>query len=143
MAELSSSSDSDDEYETDIGEQYDALLSQIEHLATLIETTETALHKLQRPILSLSTQQLGDLAFLESSPFRKQAFLVRMDPRGDRRPFHEICAELREYLFHNAAVTSDGSITITPLLRSQLRFKPRQKTTTYSEVLGLLVYGVV
>ena len=139
----SSSSDSDDAYETDIGEQYDALLSQIEHLATLIETTETALHKLQRPILSLSTQQLGDLTFLESSPFRKQAFLVRMDPTGERRPFHEICAQLREHLFHSKAVGSDGTITITPLLRSQLQFKPRQRTTTYSELFGSLVYGVI
>jgi hypothetical protein len=131
------------EYESDIGDQYDALLNQIEHLATLIETTETALHKLQRPILSLSTQQLGDIAFLESSPFRKQAFHICADSTGGRRPFQTICAELRAHLFASDAVGADGTITITPLLRSQLKFKARQKTTTYSELMGLLVYGVV
>ena len=136
-------SSSDEEYESDISEQYDALLNQIEHLVGLIETTEAALHKLQRPILSLSTQQLGDLAFLESTPFRKQTFQVRMEADGYRRPFQDICAQLRSYIFQNTTVGSDGIIAITPLLRSKLRFKPRQKTTTYSELLGLLVYGVV
>jgi len=142
MAELSSS-DSDDEYDSNVGEQYDALLTQIQELATIIETTEIALHKLKRPILSLSTQQLGDLTFLESSPFRKQAFHICMDSRGERRPFHEICAQVRAHVFDSNAVAADGTITITPLLRSQLRFKPRQRTTTFSELLGALVYGVV
>lgn len=134
---------SESEYESDIGDQYDALLQQIEHLATLIETTELALHKLQRPILSLSTQQLGDLAFLESSPFRKQAFHICADPTGSRRPFETICADLRAHLVREDAVQADGSITITPLLRTQLKFRPRQTTTTFSELMGLLVYGVV
>ena len=134
---------SESEYESDIGDQYDALLQQIEHLATLIETTETALHKLQRPILSLSTQQLGDLAFLESSPFRKQAFHICADPTGSRRPFETICADLRAHLSREDAVQTDGSILITPLLRTQLKFRPRQTTTTYPELLGKLVYGVV
>ena len=134
---------SDSEYESDIGDQYEALLDQINHLATLIETTELALHKLQRPLLSLSTQQLGDLAFLESSPFRKQAFHICADPTGSRRPFETICADLRAHLSREDAVQADGAITITPLLRAQLKFRPRQTTTTFPELLGLLVYGVV
>jgi hypothetical protein len=140
MADVSTS---DSEYESDIGDQYDALLQQIEHLSTLIETTELALHKLQRPLLSLSTQQLGDLAFLESSPFRKQAFHICADPSGSRRPFESICADLRAHLSREDAIHADGAITITPLLRSQLKFRPRQTTTTFPELLGLLVYGVV
>ena len=134
---------SDSEYESDIGEQYEALLNQIQHLATLIETTEAALLKLQRPILSLSTQQLGDIAFLESSPFRKQAFHICADATGSRRPFETICADLRAHLSKEDAVQDDGVIKITPLLRAQLKFRPRQTTTSFPELLGKLVYGVV
>lgn len=98
-----------------------------------IQELERQLEALQRPVEALEINQLGDIPFLSSSPFRNQAFLVK--PPGipgidltKRYPFHVICAMLRNHLFQTGAVDKDGTITLTEQLQKLLGIQESHTT---------------
>ena len=127
------------EDEGSVGELYCELMDQVEALLVLLENTETALHKLQRPMEQLSLQQLGDVPFLQTSPFRFQEFMLKKRP-GKRIPFHVLCGELRSHsLSHSLSESRD--IPMTPFLKEQLDISAN--TLTYPQLLGTLVNGIV
>jgi hypothetical protein len=103
-----------------------------------IADLERQLEALQRPIELLEVNQLGDVPFLSSSPFRNEAFLVK--PPGipgidltKRYPFKDICAMVRNHLFQTGAVDKDGTVTLTKQLQTLLELQ--EPRTTFLNVL--------
>jgi hypothetical protein len=91
-----------------------------------IETLETQLISIQRPIEALHMEQLGDIPFLESSPFRHTMLKFKSDvhiPGLDasrRHAFADIMKHVRAHLFDSGAVQTDGSIKLNKDLRKIL-----------------------
>lgn len=123
------------EDEGSVGELYCELMDQVEALLELLENTETALHRLQRPMEQLSLQQLGDVPFLQTSPFRFQEFMLKKRP-GKRIPFHILCKELCSH-----SLSESHDILTSPFLKEQLDISAN--TLTYPQLLGTLVNGIV
>ena len=98
---------------------------------------EKQLETIQRPMEALALNQLGDIQFHESSPFRHHTFKVQIGIPGidisKRYPFHEICTIVRNYLFETGSVNSDGTIKLTKQL--QKLFGIKESVTTYLNVL--------
>jgi hypothetical protein len=125
-----------------------ALEAELERLSTLVgmiltqlEATETQLATLQPHIEDLHVNQLGDLPFLETSPFRHETF--RVQPPGfpgveldQRYPFKDICGALRKYVIRGGSVADDGTITLDAPLKKL--FKTRTNKTTFLELMGML-----
>ena len=138
----SSSSDEDSdggivELETEL----ERLSSLVGTLLAQLETTEAQLAALQPHIEDLHVHQLGDLPFLETSPFRHETF--RVQPPGfpgvevdQRYPFKDICAALRKYVIRGGAVAEDGTIRLDAPLKKL--FKTRANKTTFLEMMGML-----
>jgi hypothetical protein len=93
---------------------------------TTIETLETQLISIQRPIEALHIDQLGDVPFLTSSPFRHTMLKFKSDvdiPGIDthkRHSFADIMAAVRTYLFTKNAVHEDGTIHLSKEMRKAL-----------------------
>ena len=103
-----------------------------------ISELEKQLGTMQRPMEALALDQLGDIPFHTSSPFRHQTFKVQ--PPGfpgvdlsKRYPFHEICAILRDHLFATGSVNSDGKVVLNEHL--QKLFGIKESSTTYMNLL--------
>lgn len=131
-------SDSDADSFSEIQDELERTTSLIGILTRELETFEEQVRKLQRPILDLYLNQLGDVPFLESSPFRSATFQIKSPgfPGIDmtrRYAFHEICALLRAYLFANDAVAADGKILLPKQLKSA--FGIRKKHATFMELV--------
>ena len=106
-----------------------AIESELERLSTLVgmiltqlETTESQLATLQPHIEDLHVNQLGDLPFLETSPFRHETFRVQSPgfpgvELDQRYPFKDICAALRKYVIRGGAVAEDGTIRLDAPLK--------------------------
>ena len=129
-------SDQETECES-VGATYVALMDQVEEVLQMLEKTETALYALQRPIEALVLDQLGEVPFLLSSPFRHQAFSLKRT-LSERIPFHALCANLRTHCLPLSS--QDGTIRTSPFLREQLNV--RTETVTFPQLLGALPYGV-
>lgn len=116
----------------------------IEALHDEIQAIEHRMECLQRPVRDLHVDQLGDVPFLQSSPFRSQTFRFKHALPGidmDKRyAFHEITAMIRTYLFEQGAVQPDGSIHLTPAL--QTLFGISASTTTFMNILKHLPHIV-
>ena len=113
----------------------------ITELYGLAEDLEEHLHTLRPPVENLELAQLGQLPFLAASPFRHATFAIRPPgfPGVDlsrRYPFHEICRILRTYLVSTGAVQPDGSVALTPQLKSL--FEVEENTIGYIALLGHL-----
>ena len=105
------------------------------------EELESHLTDLHIPLEKLELAQLGDIPFLQGSPFRTATFQVKPPgfPGADlsrRYAFHEICAILRTYLYSSGAVAPDGTITLSKQLKSL--FEVQGEKVTYIELLGHL-----
>lgn len=122
--------------EESVGATYTALMDQVEAVVQMLETAETALHRLQRPIELLMLDQLGDVPFLQTSPFRHQTFSLKRAPTV-RVPFHTLCAELRRTCL---PLVQDGVIQTSSFLQEQLHVST--KTTSFPQLLGSLTFGV-
>lgn len=126
-------------------DSFSSIQGHLETMGDVIDTCnqeivelERQLELLQRPVEALELNQLGDVPFLSSSPFRKEAFLVK--PPGlpgidltKRYPFQDICTMLRNHLFETGAVGKDGTITLTKQLQTLLDIQ--EPTTTFLIVL--------
>ena len=136
-----SDSDSDtDSYRT-IEETIAAMTHTLEELYGEAEELEETLHDLHVPLTDLHLQQLGDVPFLQTSPFRTATFAVKPPgfPGADlsvRYPFHVICAILRDHLFKTGAVAADGTITLSKPL--QTLFEVQEPTIQWIPLIGKL-----
>jgi len=118
------------------GASYTVLMDQVEAVLQVLETAEATLQKLQRPIESLALDQLGEVPFLLTSPFRQEKFSLKRAP-SVRLSFHTICSELRA---HSLPLTREGVIQTSPFLREQMNIST--ETTTFPQLLRSLTYSV-
>jgi hypothetical protein len=134
-----SGSESNQEDEDSVASTFQSLLTQVEALMTVLETAEAGLLALQRPMEQMALHQLGHIPFLQTSPFRSEAFLLKRRPGGSRIPFQTLCAELRA---HCLTLPKEGDeLVVSPFLREMLHVTTR--TTTFPALLGALTQGLV
>lgn len=140
----SNSSDSGEDSDGGILEleaELERLSALVGTLLTQLETTEAHLAVLQPHIEDLHVHQLGDLPFLETSPFRHETFRVQPPgfpgvELGQRYPFKDICDALRKYVIRGGAVADDGTIRLDAPLKKL--FKTRANKTTFLDMMGKL-----
>ena len=137
--EYGNNSDSSDKEEDSVASTFQSLLTQVEALVTVLETAEAGLLTLQRPMEQLALHQLGNIPFLQTSPFRSESFLLKRRPGGSRIPFRSICAELRAHCL--TLPTEGDELVVSPFLREMLHLETR--TTTFPALLGALTQGIV
>ena len=120
--------------ESDLDRMHEVMMALHNSIATL----ESQMEGMHRPLESLHLDQLGDLPFLSTSPFRHETFLIR--PPGipglnvDKRvPFHVICETLRNHFFETGAVQPDGSITLSADM--QKLFGIQERTATFFDIM--------
>ncbi len=138
-----SSSDSDCMSEESI-ESFSGDLTQLRKIVAsinaTIETLETQLISIQRPIEALHMEQLGDIPFLESSPFRHTMLKFKSDitipglDSSKRHSFAEIMKHVRTHLFESGAVQPDGSIQLSKDMRKLLGIK--EKNVSYIDIMN-------
>jgi hypothetical protein len=151
--------DSDEDYESDDDSNYESssdseCMSDVESFSgeltqlrkivasinSTIETLETQLISIQRPIEALHMEQLGDIPFLESSPFRHNMLKFKSDiniPGLDvskRYSFADIMKHVRTYLFDSSAVQADGQIKLTKDMRKLLGI--REHEVSYVDIMN-------
>lgn len=117
-------------------ESFSGDLTQLRHVVasinSTIETLETQLISMQRPIEQLHLDQLGDIPFLQSSPFRHTMLKFKSDvgipgiDKHKRYSFADIMKHVRSYLFESGAVQSDGTIKLSKDQRKQLGIKEQE-----------------
>jgi hypothetical protein len=136
-----SSSGEDDGGILEVETELERLSTLVGMILTQLEATEAQLAALQPHIEDLHVNQLGDLPFLETSPFRHETF--RVQPPGfpgveldQRYPFKDICTALRKYVIRGGSVAENGTITLDAPLKKL--FKTRANKTTFLELMGML-----
>ena len=142
-------SDSEDDYSgCESDSSFSDIESQLQQMTTLvgtlngeIEMLETRMMAMQRPIESLHIDQLGDIPFIVTSPFRYHTFAIQAPgiPGVDinkRHAFHEICTVMRAHIFHVNAVQADGTIVMDASLQKLFHTKDTQ--VTYPHLMRLL-----
>jgi len=136
---MSSESESEDSFSS-FQEDFDRLTGMLRLFASDIESLGSNLEKMQKPIENLEFEQLADPSYLEKSPFRSKAFLLKRELSGidmnKRHPFHRICEVLHTYLFLNNLVQADGTIVVNDILRNL--FDIEEPRTTYLDLIGKL-----
>ena len=116
------------------------LRSVVASINKTIETLETQLISIQRPIEALHVDQLGDVPFLHSSPFRHTMLKFKADvgiPGIDvhkRHSFADIMSAVRSYLFSCGAVKEDGEIRLSKDMRKALG-GIKQTSLSYVELM--------
>jgi hypothetical protein len=136
-------SDSEESYDTnDIEHQFLVTINLIETMLEELEVLESQLEKLHRPILHLHLEQIGNLDFLASSPFRHAKFafkkpqvaiLASLDPNC-RHSYETICTKLRE-----ALIKINGSLIEISLNKDlQSLFETKESSVSFVRILGLL-----
>jgi TolA-binding protein len=137
--------ESDSDQLSDVGsiESFSGDLTQLRHVVasinSTIETLETQLISMQRPIEQLHLDQLGDIPFLQSSPFRHTMLKFKSDVRipgidtKQRYSFADIMKHVRTYLFESGAIQADGSIKLSKEMRKQFGIK--ESELSYIEIM--------
>lgn len=105
------------------------------------EELEARLLTLQRPIEDLALEQLGDVPFLQASPFRHQTFLLKVDgipgfTAGQRYPYHELVSVLRAHLIETGAMDAEGVATLAKPLQRLLGVE--EERLSFLQILGHL-----
>lgn len=122
--------DSSSEYESSEYDSFSSVQADLERMSAIINELNTGVQDLEahmttlhRPMEALHLDQLGDVPFLASSPFRHQTFAVQ--PPGipgidlERRyTFHTICAALRNYCITLGANSATHEIELPELLQN-------------------------
>lgn len=132
------------EYSQESIESFSGDLTQLRKIVasinSTIETLETQLISIQRPIEELHMEQLGDIPFLESSPFRHTMlkFKHHVEIPGldttKRHSFADIMKHVRTYLFESGAVQEDGSICLSKPTRKMLGIK--EERVSYIDIMN-------
>ena len=104
------------------------------------EELESHLLTMEKPLTNLKIDQLGQLPFLEASPFRHATFQVKKHLPGvdsnKRYPFHVICEKVRDYLIEKKAYDNDGQIILNKQLANL--FEVEEGKIGYISLLGKL-----
>jgi hypothetical protein len=119
----------------------------LSHLITEIygeaEELEEHLVDIQKPLMGLQMAQLGQLPFLEASPFRHATFKIKDDLNGilgldthKRYPFHSICTLIRNHLISSGAVLPNGQIKLNHQLQNLFGIK--ESIVGYITLIGAL-----
>lgn len=122
-------------------------IQELSHLITEIygeaEELESHLVHIQKPLEGLQISQLGQIPFLEGSPFRHATFKIKEEFNSilgldvnKRYPFHKICDYLRDYLISTDAVLEDNKIKLDKKLQSLFGIK--ESIVGYVTLLGAL-----
>jgi len=135
----SDNEDIEEDEEDSVLTTYATLLTEVEVLMTVLETAEAGLAALQRPMEQLALHQLGNVPFLQSSPFRQESFLLKRRIEGNRVPYHVVCAQLRAHCL--TLPTEGDELVVSSFLRDMLHIRTR--TTTFPRLLGALTEGLV
>lgn len=142
------SCDADSEYEISDVDSFGTVEMNITNLGHLIadlygraEELEEHLLTLQKPLEGTQVAQLGQLPFLEASPFRHATFKVKPPgfPGADlehRYAFHEVCALLRSHLVATGSVNADGTVRLSTTLKTL--FEVEEPVIGYVSLLGRL-----
>jgi hypothetical protein len=122
MSESEYESPSDVDSFASVEETIETLSHLITELYGAAEELEEHLTTLVKPLEGTQIAQLGQLPFLQASPFRHATFTVKPPgfPGADltrRYPFHEICTHLRNYLVRTGAFKSDGTVILNTELQ--------------------------
>ena len=140
---------SDTEYESpsdvDSFASVEETIETLSHLITELygaaEELEEHLSTMVKPLEGTQIAQLGQLPFLQASPFRHASFAVK--PPGypgvdltQRYPFHVICAHLRAYLISTGAYKPDGTVLLNADL--QRLFETQESSMGYVALLAKL-----
>lgn len=120
---MSSSDESDADSFGTIEEEINELNHMISELYCAAEDLEDQLIKIRRPLERSQLDQLGQVPFLKTSPFRITMFSVKAPgfggiDLGKRYLFQEICAVLRCHLIKTGAVQPDGTINLSHQLKT-------------------------
>jgi len=136
-----SESESDDEGILEIEEQLVTLTDTLEILLASIEDLDEELVSLERPLENIMLQQLGDVPYLKTSPFRTATFAFR--PPGlpginlkRRYKFEEICELLRKYLFQTKLIDANETIQMNQILKTL--FGVKEDSISYISLIGKL-----
>ena len=137
--------------DTEDEEGFEELEQTLEDTCNLIESMlkevtvlEQRLFNLQRPIQYLHIEQLGELEFLASSPFRQTEFkfskpevavLAGLDTKK-RHSFHKISECLRDAIIAQKCVDEQGIIILNKPL--QKMFETKDTSMTFPALLGHL-----
>jgi hypothetical protein len=153
MSVSSSSASYDSDAESDsfssIQADFERLTEILQQFASDIDVLGSNLNKIQKPIENLELTQLAEPAFLETSPFRKQTFLVKASgcslftgiDKNKRYHFHEICGVLRSHLIRNNLVQSDGFIKLNEQLKKV--FHIEEDSVQYLDIISHLRHVLV
>lgn len=137
----SDESDNDDIYEA-IRSNIEMIHQKIEELSREAESLEDELQLLHPPLQDLNLSQLGDVPFLEKSPFRIATFAVKSPGFAGidltkRYCFKDICEMLRKYLLSTGAIMPDGYVNLDAQLQSLFELQDVSKIG-YIELIGKL-----
>jgi len=138
-------SDSEDSFDTDeIEHMLCVTTTLMESMLNDLTNLEARLEALHRPLRDLHVEQLGNLDFLASSPFRHAAFQFKDAQTAaaaglcgaKRYPYHIICKTLRTALITSGQVDKDGTLRLNAATK-QL-FGVEDDTISYPVLLGHL-----
>ena len=120
---MSSSDESDVDSFGTVEEEIAELNHMISELYCAAEDLEDQLHKIKRPLEQSQLDQLGQIPFLKSSPFRSAMFKVKAPgfagiDHTKRYLFQEICGVLRAHLLATGAVQADGTVQLSDQLKA-------------------------
>ena len=144
------SSDSEDtessESFSSIQADFERLSEMLHNFASGVDTIESNLIKMQKPIENLELNQLMDVKYLENSSFRNQTFLLKDSgftgfAKNKRYRFQDICAVLRNYLFMNNLIQVDGSVKLNDHLKKI--FDLNEENVEYLDLIARLKNVVV
>lgn len=119
------------------------LRSVVGSLTDAIEELESHLSTLQRPMEHLLLNQLDNVPFLNTSPFRSTKFKIRRAgiPGLDAHQTYEfstICEKVRAYLQAANCISDDGTIELNS--KQQKLFDIQESQCTYFDILAKLTH---
>ena len=144
-SDIDSSSSSSESFSS-IQADFERLSEMLHNFASGVDTIETNLIKMQKPIENLELNQLMDVNYLENSSFRNQTFLLKESgfsgfAKDKRYRFKDICAVLRNYLFTNNLVQADGSVILNDHLKKI--FDLNEESVEYLDLIARLKHVLV
>lgn len=116
----------------------------IEEMLASLDQLELRMDQIHRPLQDLYVDQLGNLDYLATSPFRTHTFqfanpavatLAGLDPEK-RHTYGHICEKLRDALFATGSINPEGRIQLPPHLKKLFHIK--QKEVSFFTLLGAL-----
>ena len=139
--------DTDETTYSDMDENLNEIVDMLTFLRDGLKGMNSHVKTLKEPMMDVLLEQMTDPSHLETSPFRKATFRLSValpTMSLDRRyPYKEIVEKLRDYIFGEGLVASDGQIRINPTLRTLFEFQESETNTTFPKLLQGLRHVLV